>query len=97
MDWAQFATFLIANIIFTLTLWLWNRAENRSDSRHADAKLESNRNLILEVHKETKSLIEGIREDMKQFHLEMKDFHHRLEKQNSDFKSHFYHYHDKGK
>jgi hypothetical protein len=33
MDWTQFATFMIGNIIFTLTLWLWNRAESRNDHR----------------------------------------------------------------
>jgi hypothetical protein len=33
MDWVQFATFLIANGVFTLTLWLWNRAESNSDRR----------------------------------------------------------------
>lgn len=33
MDWTQFATFLIANMIFTLTLWLWNRSEARTDHR----------------------------------------------------------------
>ena len=33
MDWMQFATFLIANMVFTLTLWLWNRTEARSDHR----------------------------------------------------------------
>lgn len=33
MDWTQFVTFMIANIIFTLTLWLWSRSESRSDNR----------------------------------------------------------------
>lgn len=33
MDWTQFATFILANMIFTLTLWLWNRAESRTDHR----------------------------------------------------------------
>lgn len=33
MDWTQFTTFMIANIVFTLTLWLWNRAESRNDMR----------------------------------------------------------------
>jgi hypothetical protein len=33
MDWAQFATFLVVNTMFTLTLWLWSRAESRSDNR----------------------------------------------------------------
>lgn len=33
MDWIQFVTFMIANIVFTLTLWLWSRSESRSDMR----------------------------------------------------------------
>ncbi len=41
-------------MVFTLTLWLWNRAESRNDFRH--------------LENSTKSLIEAIREDMKDFH-----------------------------
>ena len=33
MDWTQFATFMIANIVFTLTLCLWSRSESRNDNR----------------------------------------------------------------
>jgi hypothetical protein len=33
MDWTQFSLFLIANIVFTLTLWLWSRSESRNDHR----------------------------------------------------------------
>lgn len=33
MDWTQFATFMIGNMVFTLTLWLWNRSESRNDNR----------------------------------------------------------------
>ena len=33
MDWIQFATFLVVNTAFTLTLWLWNRSESRNDMR----------------------------------------------------------------
>lgn len=33
MDWTQFATFFIGNMVFTLTLWLWNRSESRSDMK----------------------------------------------------------------
>lgn len=33
MDWMQFATFMIGNMVFTLTLWLWNRSESRNDNR----------------------------------------------------------------
>jgi len=54
MGWTQFATFLIANIVFTLTLWLWNRAESRSDGRHMDNKLDAMRNLVQAIHDEMK-------------------------------------------
>jgi hypothetical protein len=33
MDWTQFAMFMIVNIVFTLTLWLWSRAESNADRR----------------------------------------------------------------
>lgn len=33
MDLTQFITFLIVNFAFTLTLWLWNRSESRTDTR----------------------------------------------------------------
>jgi len=33
MDWTQFAIFILTNIIFTLSLWLWNRSESNSDRR----------------------------------------------------------------
>lgn len=33
MDWIQFSIFFLGNIVFTLTLWLWNRAESKNDRR----------------------------------------------------------------
>ncbi|NGX57253.1 MAG: hypothetical protein K940chlam3_00139 [Chlamydiae bacterium] len=33
MDWVQFIVFILGNMIFTLTLWLWNRSESRTDNR----------------------------------------------------------------
>ncbi len=57
MDWTQFATFMIANIVFTLTLWLWNRAESRNDMRHMDIKIDA-----------IKDLIQAIQTEMKDFH-----------------------------
>ncbi len=64
MDWAQFATFMIVNMVFTLTLWLWSRAESRSDLRNIDNKLE--------IHqKDVNQIINAI-------HQEIKDFHGRL-------------------
>jgi hypothetical protein len=30
-QWTQIITLIVTNIVFTLTLWLWNRSESRSD------------------------------------------------------------------
>lgn len=53
-------------------LFIWNRAEARADARNMDVKIESHRTQLLaqlESHKEqTHSLINAIREDMKDFH-----------------------------
>lgn len=54
MDWLQFATFMIGNMVFTLTLWFWSRSESRSDFRNFEAGI--NANLL------------GIRDEMKDFH-----------------------------
>ena len=54
MDWVQLSTFLIVNIAFVLTLWLWNRAENRADSRHMDSKIDAIRELTYAIHMEIK-------------------------------------------
>lgn len=57
MDWVQFSIFFLGNVGFTFTLWLWNRSETRSDFRN--------------LENFTKTNIEAI-------HQEMKDFHGRL-------------------
>ena len=41
MDWMQFATFMITNIVFTLTLWLWNRSESSNDRRELRAVIDA--------------------------------------------------------
>lgn len=33
MDWIQFTIFVLGNMVFTLTLWLWNRTEANADRR----------------------------------------------------------------
>ena len=60
MEWTQFVIFFIG----VAGLFIWNRTESRNDARHMDTKLESQRNLMMEIHKETNALI--------------KDFHERL-------------------
>ncbi len=47
MDWPQFATFMVGNIIFTLTLWLWNKAESGNDRRQIV-------DLLMAIHMEIK-------------------------------------------
>lgn len=61
----------IANAAMIIPLFLWNRTETRADIRHMDAKLDSNRELIREVHNESKHMITAIQN-------EIKDFHYRL-------------------
>jgi hypothetical protein len=64
MEWIQLVIFFIG----VLGLFIWNRVEARSDARHMDSKLESQRSLILEVHRETDANIKAIHEEMKDFH-----------------------------
>jgi len=64
MEWVQFIIFFIG----VFGLFIWNRSESRADIRHMDTKLESNRNLSLQIHKENQDLIIAIREDIRDFH-----------------------------
>lgn len=50
MEWIQFIIFFIG----VFGLFIWNRAEGRSDARHMDVKLEAQRNLMNEIHLEMK-------------------------------------------
>jgi len=54
MDWIQFTIFVLGNMVFTLTLWLWNRSESRNDHRQLETRVSA--------------LIEAIRQDMIDFH-----------------------------
>lgn len=75
MDWVQFATFIVVNTVFTLTLWLWNRTESRADIRRFDANMDA-------MRLETNTLVRAIHEEIRSFQsamaLESKDFHGRL-------------------
>ena len=77
MDWIQFALMFITFV----GLFIWNRTESRADIRHMDAKLESNRSLSLEIHKETSQIISAIREDMRDFHTRLCIIEERNKKQ----------------
>lgn len=71
MEWIQFAIFFIG----VFGLFIWNRTESRSDSRHMDNQVKANRELIFEIHKE----IHGQMQDFNnKFHEQMKDFHCKL-------------------
>lgn len=61
MDWLQFATFLVVNIGFMFTLWLWSRAENRADNRN----LES---IIQGIREDGKLFQQAILAESKDFH-----------------------------
>ena len=78
MDWTQFVILFITFI----GLFIWNRTESRADIRHMDSKLESNRNLSIQIHKENQDIINAIRNDAREFQKAMaqesKDFHGRL-------------------
>lgn len=63
MEWVQFIIFFIS----VFGLFIWNRAEGRSDNRHMDNKLEGQRNLM-----------NAISDTMKAIQDEQRDFHHRL-------------------
>ena len=84
MDWLQFIIFCVG----VFGLFFWNRTESRTDARHMDAKLESNRNLSIQIHKENQDVIWAIRQDIQ-------DFHGKIERQDAEFKSHILHCHNK--
>lgn len=78
MEWIQFIIFFIG----VFGLFIWNRAESRSDTRHMDAQLKANRDLIFEVHAESmefrRQMLEESMEFRKQIFEESKNFHGRL-------------------
>jgi len=79
MDWLQIIVLLFGNVAWVLPLWLWSRSESRADFRQIDLILRSTDKKIEENAKDTRALIEAIREDMK-------DFHCRLALQDQEFK-----------
>lgn len=83
MDWIQFIIFIGS----TIGLFFWNRSESRSDIRHMDIKLESTRDLVREIHLESKD-----------FHARMErseaEFRARMEKSDAEFKAHILYHHE---
>ncbi len=74
MEWTQFAIVLIT----FAGIFIWNRTESRADYRNMDAKLESNRNLTIEIYKEAQNFRIEAREMIAAIQEEIKDFHGRL-------------------
>ena len=89
MDWIQFATLFVTFV----GLFIWNRTESRSDARHMDQKLDSSRQLFLEMQrenqrrseenqKENQKLLEEHRREtwslIEAIRQDIKDFHGRL-------------------
>lgn len=54
MDWAQVFAILAGNTALIIPLFLWNRAESRSDHRNLETMVNAQ--------------IEAIRQDIKDFH-----------------------------
>jgi hypothetical protein len=50
MDWIQFTIFVLGNMVFTLTLWLWNRTEARADNRRVLDLIEAIRQDMKDFH-----------------------------------------------
>lgn len=69
MEWIQFLI-----VVITIGSFLWMA---RSDYRHLDAKIDSMREFIHAMHKETSENLRGIREEMKDFHDRLCDIEER--------------------
>lgn len=78
MEWEQVFT-ILAGVIGTL---YWARTEANSDRRQLQATIDANR-LSAQASQElstqqTNALIQGIRDDIREFHEAIRDFHGRL-------------------
>lgn len=74
MEWVQFVIFFLG----VFGLFIWNRAEARSDARHMDSKLEAQRGLIEEIRRESINMHKDSSNMIMAIQLEMKDFHAKL-------------------
>jgi hypothetical protein len=50
MDWIQFTIFILGNMVFTLTLWLWNRTESNADRREMMGLLKGIQDEMRDFH-----------------------------------------------
>ena len=76
MDWIQFATLFVTFV----GLFIWNRTESRSDARHMDQKLDSSRQLFLEMQRENQRRSEeNQKENQRRFEEHQKESQKLLE------------------
>ena len=75
MDWTQELIQSMASILTsiicmgsTIAIFLWARAESRSDSRALDAKIDAVHTKIDSNRIETQAMINAIYQEMKDFH-----------------------------
>ena len=61
MEIEQILIIIISNGAIIVPLFLWNRAESRNDNRNMDQKIET-------IRFETNTILEAIRQDIKDFH-----------------------------
>lgn len=61
MEIEQILIMIISNGAIIVPLFLWNRAESRNDNRNMDQKIET-------IRFETNTILEAIRQDIKDFH-----------------------------
>ena len=73
-SWIQLGTFLIATFVF---MW-YMRKDSKDDYIRLDIKLEAWRKETKEDIRRTESLIQSIQNEMKDFHLVLKDMHYRI-------------------
>jgi len=66
---------LLLALITVAGLFIWNRTESRTDTRHMEGLIKSNRDLIDTIHKEW---IEEHRKFNERWMEESKSFHARL-------------------
>lgn len=91
MDWTQVWTIVGANIALaivaigtTITLFLWARSEANADRRNFQEIQRQDRKDFLQ-------LVRNIENNINAIQKEMFDFHHKLEKQDAEFKTHLLH------
>lgn len=89
MDFVQFITFILVNMAFFLTLWLWNRSESRADHRESRMEYRELREESRQESKRISDLVEAIKDDMRSFQLtiasDMRNFQMAMAQETKDF------------